>query len=132
MNRVILMGRLARDPVVRTTQSGRQVARMTIAVDRPRAKDGTRNADFIGLVAWEKTAEFAQKYLGKGKQILIEGRIQTGSYEKDGQKRYTTDVICDRIEFADSKSNGGAANGDASSGAAPDPNGEVGDDDIPF
>ena len=76
---------------------------MTIAVDRPKAKDGTRNADFIGLVAWERTAEFAQQYLSKGQRILIEGRIQTGSYEKDGEKRYRTDVVCDRIEFADGK-----------------------------
>lgn len=105
---------------------------MTIAVDRPKAKDGTQSADFIGLVAWERTAEFSEKYLSKGQRILVEGRITTGIYEKDGVKKYTTDVVCDRIEFADSKSNGGAANGDASSGAAPDPNGEVGDDDIPF
>ena len=101
MNKVILMGRLARDPDVRKTQSGIPVARMTIAVDRPKAKDGTRNADFIGLVAWERTAEFSEKYLSKGQRILVEGRITTGSYEKDGVKKYTTDVVCDRIEFAD-------------------------------
>ena len=72
---MILMGRLARDPDVRTSQSGRQFARMTLAVDRPKAKDGTRSADFIGLLAWEKTADFAEHYLSKGRQILVEGRI---------------------------------------------------------
>ena len=103
MNKVILLGRLARDPETQTTTTGKLKALMTIAVDRPKAKDGTRNADFIGLVAWERTAEFAQQYLSKGQRILIEGRIQTGSYEKDGEKRYRTDVVCDRIEFADGK-----------------------------
>lgn len=100
------MGRLVRDPEIQTTTTGKLKCRMTIAVDRPKAKDGTQNADFIGLVAWERTAEFADKYLSKGQRILIEGRIQTGSYEKDGEKRYTTDVVCERIEFADSKSAG--------------------------
>ena len=109
MNKVILMGRLARDPELRTTQSGRQMARMTIAVDRrisrANAQPGQQTADFISLVAWERTAEFAEKYLNKGSQILIEGRIQTGSYEaQDGTKRYTTDVIVERIEFAGSRS----------------------------
>lgn len=103
MNRVFLLGRLTRDPDGDTTQSGKRKVRMTIAVDRPKAKDGTQKADFISLVAWEKTAEFAEKYLTKGQRILIEGRITTGSYEKDGVKKYTTDVVCDRIEFADGK-----------------------------
>lgn len=101
MNRVFLLGRLTRDPDADTTQSGKRKARMTIAVDRPKAKDGTQSADFIGLVAWERTAEFSEKYLSKGQRILVEGRITTGSYEKDGVKKYTTDVVCDRIEFAD-------------------------------
>lgn len=137
MNRVILMGRLVRDPDVQTTTTGKLRARMTLAVDRMKAKDGTRQADFISLIAWEKSAEFADKYLFKGKQILVEGRIQTGSYEKDGQKRYTTDVVCERIEFADSKpqsgstQESGAANGDVPSGAV-DGGESVGDDDIPF
>lgn len=103
MNRVILMGRLARDPEMQTTTTGKLKCRMTIAVDRPKAKDGTQSADFIGLVAWERTAEFSEKYLSKGQRILVEGRITTGSYEKDGVKKYTTDVTCDRIEFADGK-----------------------------
>lgn len=123
MNKVILLGRLARDPDGDTTQSGKRKVRMTIAVDRPKAKDGARNADFIGLVAWEKTAEFAEKYLTKGQRVLIEGRIQTGSYEKDGEKRYTTDVNVDRIEFADSKRD----NANDTKGAE-----DYGEDDIPM
>ena len=119
MNKVILHGRIARDPDVRTTQSGRTVARLTIAVDRGKDKDGNnKGADFISCVAWEKTAELLGKYFPKGKEILTEGRIQTGSYEKDGQKRYTTDVIIDRIEFCGSKNDGQAA--------------PSGDDEIPF
>lgn len=95
------MGRLARDPEINTTQSGNTIARMTLAADRV-GKEKT--ADFIGLVAWNQTAQFAGKFLSKGRQILVEGRIQTGSYTaQDGEKRYTTTVIADRIEFADSK-----------------------------
>ena len=123
MNKVILLGRLARDPDGDTTQSGKRKVRMTIAVDRPKAKDGTQKADFISLVAWEKTAEFAERYLSKGQRILIEGRIQTGSYEKDGEKRYTTDVNVDRIEFADSKRD----NANDTKGAE-----DYGEDDIPM
>lgn len=146
MNKVILMGRLARDPELRTTQSGRQMARMTIAVDRrisrANAQPGQQTADFIGLVAWERTAEFAEKYLNKGSQILVEGRIQTGSYEaQDGTKRYTTDVIVERIEFAGSRSQGSPDGGFAprnstpagSSLAAPSfDNAPIADEDIPF
>ncbi len=145
MNKVILMGRLARDPDVRSTQSGLQVARMTIAVDRrisrAKAQDGQQTADFISLVAWDRTAEFAGQYLSKGRQILVEGRIQTGSYEaQDGSKRYTTDVVAERIEFADSRPQGGANEGFAPRAAAPAPqsgapafsNASVTDEEIPF
>ena len=146
MNKVILMGRLARDPELRTTQSGRQMARMTIAVDRrisrANAQPGQQTADFISLVAWERTAEFAEKYLNKGSQILIEGRIQTGSYEaQDGTKRYTTDVIVERIEFAGSRSQSAPDGGFAPRNpapAGPSPaapsfdNAPLADEDIPF
>lgn len=110
MNKCILMGRLTRDPDVRDTQSGNVVARMKLAVDRRKKKDGTQETDFPSLVAFGKTAEFCQNYLAKGKKILVEGRLQTGSYEKeDGTKVYTTDVIAENIEFAESKrqDNGG-------------------------
>ena len=109
-------------------------ARMTLAVDRrisrAQQQEGQQTADFIGLIAWDKTAEFAEKYLGKGTRILIEGRIQTSSYEKDGVKRYTTDVICERIEFADSKAQSGTQNN--SPDGAVDGEEGVGDDDVPF
>ncbi len=103
MNSVILCGRLTKDPDVRQTNSGKVYARMTLAVDRRKAKDGQQQADFPTLIAWGKTAEFAEKYLFKGKKILVEGNLQTGSYEKDGVKHYTTDVLVDNIEFADSR-----------------------------
>lgn len=99
MNRVILMGRLTREPEIKQTQAGKAVARYTLAVDR--FGDG---ADFISCVTFEKGATFAQNFLHKGTKIAIEGHIQTGSYTKqDGTKVYTTDVIVDRHEFCESK-----------------------------
>ena len=106
MNHVALHGRIARDPEIKTTQSGTQFARLSIAVDRITKEE--RKADFIPCLAWGKTAEFIGKYFQKGQEILAEGRIQTGSYEKDGRKVYTTDVVIDRVEFCGSK-NGGKA-----------------------
>lgn len=103
MNKVILIGRLTSDPEVMNTQSGKAVARYRLAVDRQRKKDGQQEADFISCVAWDKGAEFASRYLTKGTKIAVEGRIQTGSYEKDGVKHYTTDVIVERQEFCESK-----------------------------
>ena len=111
MNRVILMGRLTRDPEVRYSQSGdgsMAVARYTLAVDRRRSRTGDPNeqtADFISCVAFGKSAEFAEKYLHQGTKLVVSGRIQTGSYtNKDGQRVYTTDVVVDDQEFAESKS----------------------------
>ena len=98
MNKVILAGRLTKDPDVRETTNGMKVARYTIAVDR--YKEG---ADFINCIAFDKRAEFAEKYLSKGRKIMIEGHIQTGSYEKDGHKVFTTDVVIDSHEFCESK-----------------------------
>ena len=105
MNKVLMMGRLTRDPESKTTPSGRLCARMSLAVDRPGKKvEGKTNADFITLIAWEKTAELAGKYLAKGSQILVEGRLQVRNYEdQQGQKRTITDVVVERIEFAGSK-----------------------------
>lgn len=103
MNNVALIGRLARDPEIRYSQGENQlaIARFTIAVDRNKKDAG---ADFISCVAFGKTAEFIEKYFSKGKKIGIIGHIQTGSYEKDGAKVYTTDVIADQVEFVESKS----------------------------
>ena len=104
MNKVILMGRLARDPDVRTTQGGKSVARMTLAVDRRRGPDGQQEADFLVLIAWEKIADIAANYLHKGSKILVEGRLQSRSYEaQDGTKRYVTEVIVSNIEFCESR-----------------------------
>ena len=111
MNRVILMGRLTRDPEVRYTQGNEPmaVARYTLAVDRRvRRQDGNeQTADCINIVAFRKAGEFAEKYFRQGMRVLVAGRIQTGSYtNKDGQRIYTTDVIVDEQEFADAKRDG--------------------------
>ena len=107
MNKVILMGRLTRDPDIRysTGESATAVARYTLAVDRRFRRDGEQTADFIGCVAFGRNAEFAEKYLHQGTKIVAVGRIQTGSYtNRDGQKVYTTDVVVEEQEFAESKS----------------------------
>lgn len=114
MNKVILMGRLTRNPDVRQGNNS-TVARFSIAVDRRFKRDGDeQTADFINCVAFGKTAEFIEKYAQKGTKFVVEGRIQTGSYtNKDGQKVYTTDVVVESVEFAESKnsqSNSSAAN----------------------
>lgn len=106
MNKVILMGRLTRDPSIRYTQGENNmcVARYTLAVDRRYKKEGEQAADFISCVAFGKEAEFTEKYLKQGTKIAIAGRIQTGSYtNKDGNKVYTTDVVVEECEFAESK-----------------------------
>ena len=101
MNKVILMGNLNRDPEVKHTQSGKAWARVGIAVNRPFAKD---TVDFFNLVAWDKTAEFLGKYFVKGQKALIEGRLQTSTYEnKDGVKVNSVDVVVENVEFASSK-----------------------------
>lgn len=106
MNKVIIMGRLARDPEVHYTQgeTPTAIARYTLAVDRRVKREGEQSADFIGVVAFGKAAEFAEKYCHKGTKLLVTGRIQTGSYtNRDGNKVYTTDVIAEDQEFCESK-----------------------------
>ena len=110
MNRVILMGRLVRDPNVTYSQGGDNmaIARFTLAVDRRGRNNDEQSADFINCVAFGRQGEFAEKYLRQGTKIVTLGRIQTGSYtNKDGQKVYTTDVVLDDIEFAESKNASG-------------------------
>lgn len=143
MNKVILMGRLTRDPEVRYSQGERTmtIAKYTLAVDRRgrRNQDGNeQTADFINCVAFDRTGEFAEKYFRQGMRVLISGRIQTGSYiNKGGIKVYTTDIIVDDQEFADSK---GATQGDQTS-RRPEPADDDGfvnipddleDDSLPF
>ncbi len=118
MNKVILIGRLVADPEIRYTQSGKAVASYRLAVDRPFKQDGQQEADFINCVAWGKTGEFAGNYLRKGTKIAVEGRIQTGSYEKDGVKHYTTDIVVDLHEFCESRSSGQAATANSNAGQA--------------
>ncbi|MCR5847914.1 MAG: single-stranded DNA-binding protein [Lachnospiraceae bacterium] len=110
MNKVILMGRLTRDPEMRGEGTG-LLARYSLAVDRRFSRNEENNTDFINIVVFGKGAEFAEKYLKKGTKVLVTGRIQTGSYtNKEGQKVYTTDVVAEDQEFAESK-NAAANNG---------------------
>lgn len=110
MNKVLIMGRLTRDPEVRWTQGQEQkaIARFTLAVDRRYHKEGEQSADFIACIAFGKTAEFAEKYLKQGTKVVVEGRWQTGSYtNKENVKVYTNDCVVEYLEFAESKKSDG-------------------------
>lgn len=139
MNSVNLIGRLVRDPDLRYTQSGTAVVRFTLAVDRKLSKEkreqAEQTADFISMTAWGKTAELISNYFSKGSQVGIEGRIQTGSYEKEGRKIYTTDVVVNSVTFVGSKNNNsGGGNQATSYQEQAEANGfyPVDNDDIPF
>ena len=148
MNKVILMGRLTRDPEVRYSQGDNSmaIARYTIAVDRRFKKQGDeQTADFISCVAFGRNAEFAEKYLRQGIKICLEGHIQTGSYtNKDGVKVYTTDVVVESQEFAESKAsqNGNGGGNYDNNASRPQPSAAMGDgfmnipdgieDELPF
>ncbi|MGN1316544.1 MAG: single-stranded DNA-binding protein [Acutalibacteraceae bacterium] len=144
LNCAVIMGRLTADPELRQTPSGVSVTRFTVAVDRGYVKPGEeRKADFINVVAWRQTAEFVSRYFQKGSMIAVQGSIQTGSYEKDGVKRYTFEVSADNVSFCGSKSesgnNGASVTATASSTAPSFSNGSVDDfaamaddDDLPF
>ncbi len=150
MNKVILIGNLARDPELRTTQGGVPMCRFTIACNRrvPNAQ-GVREADFIPVVAWRERAEFVSRYFTKGRKIAVEGQIQVRSYEApDGSKRYSTEVLADNVEFVDSKpgseGQGAYPQGGYSQGGYPAPQQapgdrapvddfiQVDDDELPF
>lgn len=105
MNSCQLVGRLVADPEVKYSNGGTSIAKFRIAVDRQFKKEGQPEADFISCNAFGKTAEFIEKYFHKGMKIGLVGRIQTGSYEKDGRTVYTTDIIADNVEFVESKQN---------------------------
>ncbi len=146
MNKVILMGRLTRDPEVKYSQgdNATAIARFTLAVERRIKRDNEASADFINCVSFGRSAEFAEKYFRKGTKIVICGRIQTGSYtNKDGQKVYTTDIVIEEQDFAESKAtsqqnNSGSvqnnSNNRQSQKPQPDPDEfmSVDDDDLPF
>ncbi len=125
MNKTILMGRLTRNPEIRYSQGENSTAfaRFTLAVDRRFRKEGSseQNADFISCVAFGKTAEFMERYTHQGTKLVVEGRIQTGNYiNKDGNKVYTTDVVVENTEFAESKNSSSGNNGNGN-GYAPQP-----------
>ena len=137
MNQVTLLGRLTRDPELKYTPSGKAFCRFSIAINREFNREET---DFINCVAWDKRAKTIAEYLRKGRRILLQGRIQTGSYDKDGQKVYTTDIVVDKFEFIDSaNSNNGQSN--SSNFGAPaqtvnnsyvNDDNDVEDEDFPF
>lgn len=104
MNRVELIGRITRDPELRYTSSNIATTRFTLAVNRPfQGQNGEQGTDFINVVVWRKQAENVSKYVSKGSLVAVEGRIQTGSYERDGQRVYTTDVVADSVQFLETK-----------------------------
>ena len=118
MNKVFLIGRLTRDPELRYSADNNAVCRFSIAIDRDfSGSNGERATDFINIVVFNKQAENVQKYISKGSQVAIDGRIQTGSYEKDGVKRNTFDVVANRVQFLDSKNKG---NNDSFDSVTPD------------
>lgn len=107
LNRVILIGRLTRDPELRYTPSGVAVTKFSVAVNRNYSnQQGEREADFINIVTWRGLAENCANYLKKGALVALEGKIQTGKYEKEGRTVYTTDVVADEVRFLDSKNRG--------------------------
>ncbi len=146
MNKAILVGRLTRDPELKTTGSGTSVCSFTVAVNRRfKNAEGNYDADFINCVAWRQQAEFLAKYFAKGSMVGLVGSIQTRNYEKDGQRVYVTEVSCDEIHFVESKGQGGDSfqrtapaaqqapaqmpSFDTNDGFAPMP---AADDDLPF
>ena len=136
LNKVILIGRLVRDPELRYTPNGKAVANFTLAVDRgfKDKETGESQADFIRIVTWNKQAELCANNLAKGRLVAVEGSIRTGSYEKDGQKVYTTDVQATRVVFLDwgDKGTGGTGNTNATATSDPFTPQNLEDDDIPF
>lgn len=113
MNKIILIGRLTKDPELRYTQNGKAVCSFTLAVDRPYTNQEEKEADFINIVAWNKLGENAAKYLAKGRQAAVEGRLQIRTYDgEDGKKRWVTEVVADRVEFIGSGGGGGTKKAD--------------------
>lgn len=130
INKAILMGRLTRDPELRRTDSGKAVCNFTVAIDNGYGEE--KSADFISCVAWNKTAEFVDKYFAKGRMIIVVGRIQTRTWEdRDGKKNYVTEVVASEVAFGESKKD--AATNSAGHTAAGDDFTPIdSDDDLPF
>ena len=140
MNKVVLVGRLARDPELRTTPSGVSVCNFTVACDRRYAQNGERQADFISCIAWRQSAEFVSRYFKKGDRIALDGSIQTRSWDDaNGNKRYATEVVVEHVEFAQSKGEGSGSYAPQAAPAAPSaPEGDIDgfmpieEEDLPF
>lgn len=142
MNKVILVGRLARDPELRVTPSGVSVCSFSVACDRRFARQGEeRKADFINCIAWRQTGEFVSRYFTKGNRIALEGSLQTRDWtDNEGKKRYATEVIVDNVEFAQSKSEGTSGGFVPAANDAPAANNDsdidgfmpIEDEDLPF
>lgn len=141
LNKIFIMGRLTRDPELRRTQNGTAVTSFTLAVDRDfKNADGTKDTDFIDVVAWRNTAEFVSKYFSKGRMAVVDGRLQLRDWtDKDGNKRRNAEVLADNIYFGDSKKEGDSSGGYKAAGKAVDVEPEAGDfaeveddGDLPF
>ncbi|UXR74641.1 single-stranded DNA-binding protein [Staphylococcus sp. IVB6238] len=137
INRVVLVGRLTKDPEFRATQSGVEVATFTLAVNRNfKSKDGEQQADFINCVVFRKQAENVKNFLSKGSLAGVDGRMQSRSYEnKEGQRVYVTEVVCDSVQFLEPKNNSQSNNQPKQQGQAQDnpfENTSIDDDDLPF
>ena len=119
MNKILLIGRLTKDPELRYTQNGTAVASFTLGVNRRFSNQtGEREADFINCVAWQKTAEFVSQYFKKGQQMALEGRLQVRSYDdNNGQRRWVTEVVTEKVEFVGSKNGGNSGSNSAGSGS---------------
>ena len=131
LNRIIVMGRLTRDPELRRTNSGNAVTSFTVAVDRDfKSQSGEKETDFIDVVVWRNTAEFVSKYFSKGRMAVVEGRLQLRDWtDKDGNKRRTAEIVADSVYFGDSKRDGGGATQSEPQGGFS----EIEDDgDLPF
>ena len=129
INNVVIMGRLTKDPELKTTQSGLSVVSFTVAVERKFQKSGERQADFRNVVAWRQTAEFVEKYFTKGSMIAVQGSIQTRKYEdKNGNKRTAVEIVADNVSFCGFKTESGKPNLNVSN----DDFEEIGNDDLPF
>lgn len=141
LNKIFIMGRLTRDPELRRTQNGTAVAGFALAVDRDyKNADGTKETDFIEVVAWRSSAEFVSKYFAKGRMAIVEGRLQIRDWtDKDGNKRRNAEVVADNVYFGDSKKEGDSSGGYKAAGKAVDVEPEAEDfaevedeEDLPF
>lgn len=131
MNKVIVSGAVGKDPQIKESQNGMKIARYSLAVRRVSKKDGEQDCDWISLIAFDKRADFVEKYVKKGTKLIVEGHISTGKYtDKDGRTNYTTDIIVDNQEFCESKSESTSAKSENKDDDFANVDGDI--DDLPF